>query len=65
MTNPLAEVDVEFVEGDMSGGDENFLDERIKSLQNSEIEMLGALLVQIGHELAVLRHCGWSLQCKP
>ena len=64
MTNPLAEVDVEFVEGDMSGGDENFLDERIKSLQNSEIEMLGALLVQIWHQLPVLRHC-MCLQHKP
>ena len=39
--NPLAEVDVELVEGDMRSGDENFLDKRVDSLKNSEIEKLG------------------------
>lgn len=43
--NPLALVDVELVEGDMCGGDENFLNESVDSLENSEIENLGALLV--------------------
>lgn len=43
--NPLAEVDVELVEGDMRSGDENFLDKRVDSLKNSEIEKLGAMLV--------------------
>lgn len=44
-TNPLTEIDVKLVEGDMGGGDENFLDERVDSLENSEVEKLGALLV--------------------
>lgn len=39
------------VEGGMSGGDENFVDEGIDSLQNIEVGILGALLVQIGHRL--------------
>lgn len=41
----MAEIDVKLVEGDMGGGDENFLDERVDSLENSEVEKLGALLV--------------------
>lgn len=64
--NPLAEIDVKLVEGDMSCGDENFLDERVDSLQNSEIEKLGALLVEIRHQLSVLRHFWFvSVQHKP
>ena len=43
--NPLTEVDVELVEGDMCGGDENFFNEGVDSLENSEIEKLGAVLV--------------------
>ena len=55
---PLGEVDVELVEGDVCSGDEDFLDEGVDALKNSEVEELGAVLVEIGHELPVLRHFG-------
>ena len=48
-TNPLAKVDVELVEGDVSNNDEDFLDEGIDSMENGEVEKLRALLVQIWH----------------
>ena len=48
-TNPLAKVDVELVEGDVSSSDEDLLDEGIDSLENGEVEELCALLVQIWH----------------
>ena len=47
--NPLAKVDVELVEGDMSSSDKDLLDEGIDSLENGEVEELHALLVQIWH----------------
>ena len=47
--NPLAKVDVELVEGDVSSSDEDLLDEGIDSLENCEVEELRALLVQIWH----------------
>ena len=52
----MASVDVEFVEGDVCGGDENLLHEGIDPLQHREIEDFGGLLVEIGHQFAVLRH---------
>ena len=55
-SNPLGEVDVELVEGDVCGGDEDFLDEGVDALENGEVEELRALLVQIRHHLPVLRH---------
>ena len=47
--NPLAKVDVELVEGDVSSSDKDLLDEGIDSLENGEVEELHALLVQIWH----------------
>ena len=47
--NPLAKVNVELVEGDVSSNDEDLLDEGIDSLENGEVEELRALLVQIWH----------------
>ena len=47
--NPLAKVDVELVEGDVSSSDKDLLDEGIDSLENAEVEELHALLVQIWH----------------
>lgn len=55
-TNPLVILDVEFVEGDMCGGDQNLFDEGIDSLQDGEIEHFGALLIQIWHQFPRLRH---------
>lgn len=52
----MAEVDVELVEGDVSSGDEDLLDEGVDSLENGKIEELRALLVQIWHQLPALRH---------
>lgn len=43
--NPLAEIDVELIEGDVCCGDENFLNERVDSLENSEVQKLRTLLV--------------------
>lgn len=53
---PLAEVDVELIEGDMSSSDENFFNEGIDALKNGQIEKLGALLVQVRHQFPVLSH---------
>ena len=47
--NPLAKVDVELVEGDVSSSDKDLLDEGIDLLENGEVEELHALLVQIWH----------------
>lgn len=52
--DPLAEVDVELVEGDVGSSDENFLHEGVDSLENSKVEELRALLVQIWHQLPAL-----------
>jgi len=55
-TNPLVVFDVEVVEGDMSGGEENLVDEGIDSLEHGEIEHLRALLIQIRRQFLRLRH---------
>lgn len=54
MTNPLAELDIELVEGDMSSGDENFFNIRVDSPEDGQIQDFGALLVQIGHQFSIL-----------
>lgn len=51
----MIEVDVELVEGDVGGGDEDLFDEGIDSLQNREIEDFCALLVEIWHQFSALR----------
>lgn len=45
----MASLGVELVKGDVSCSDENFLNKWVDSLENGEIEKLGALLVQIWH----------------
>ena len=55
----MAEIDVEFVEGDVCGGEEDLLDERVDTLEDSQIEELGTGLIQIRHQFAApvsLRH---------
>jgi hypothetical protein len=52
----LAELNVEFIESDMSGCDEDFLDVWIDPLENCEIEEPRTVLVQIWDYLPVLRH---------
>ena len=42
---PLIELDVEFVEGDMSGGHEDLFDEGIDPLEDGQVENFGALLI--------------------
>lgn len=49
MNYPLAVIDVEFVEGNMSSSDKNLFNERIDTLKNRQVEELGAVLVQIRH----------------
>lgn len=55
-TDPLVRIDVEFVEGDMSGRDQNLLHEGVHPLEDGEIEEFGALLVEVRHQLPALRH---------
>lgn len=52
----MVEIDVELVEGDVGGGDEDFLDEGIDPLEHCEVERLRAMLVQVRQQLPVLRH---------
>ena len=54
--NPLIEIDVEFVEGDVSGGDQDLLNIGIDSLEHGEVEEFCAVLVQIRHQFTALRH---------
>lgn len=56
LATPFAKVSVELVEGDVSGGDENFLDGGVDSLQNRQIQKLRALLVQVRRQFPVLGH---------
>lgn len=42
-------LDVELVEGDVRGCDQNLLDERVDSLEHREIQYFGAVLIQVGH----------------
>nr|GMD53015.1 hypothetical protein BHM03_00035630 [Ipomoea batatas] len=62
LSTPLARINVKFIEGDVSGGDENFLNVGIDSLQNGEVEQLRAVLVKIWHQFPALRHgvCAFS-----
>jgi hypothetical protein len=52
----LAALDVERIERNVRGGDENLFDEGVHSLEHGEIEHFGALLVEIGHQFSGLRH---------
>lgn len=52
----MTELNVEFIESDMSGSDKDFFDVGIDSLENFEIEGLCTVLVQIWDQLPVLRH---------
>lgn len=54
-TNPLVAFDVEVVQRDMCGGEEDLVDERIHSPEHREIEHLGALAIQIRRQF-LLRH---------
>lgn len=57
LPTPLVEVDVEIVESDVGGGDEDVLDGGIDPLEHSEVEHLGAPLVEVRRQLpAVVRH---------
>jgi hypothetical protein len=54
----LAGVDVKLVEGNMRSSSEDILDVPVHALQHGEIELLGAVLVQLRREgLPILRHC--------
>ena len=55
-SHPLVELDIELVEGDVSRGHENVLDEGVDPLEDCEVEELGALLIEIGHQFPVLCH---------
>lgn len=59
-TNPLVGFDVEVVERDMSGGEENLVDEWIDSLEHSEIQHLRALLIQIRRQFLGMRHLSFA-----
>lgn len=48
--DPLSSIDVELVEGDVSGRHKNLIDEWVHSLQNSEVECFGYLLIQVRHQ---------------
>jgi hypothetical protein len=52
----LVALDVELIEGNMRGGDEDLFDEGIDSLEHGEIEHFGALLIEIRHQFPSLRH---------
>ena len=52
----MVALDVELVEGNMRGGDEDLFDEGIDSLEHGEIEHFGALLIEIRHQFPSLRH---------
>ena len=60
-TNPLVAFDVEVVEGDMRGSEENLVDVRIDSLEHGEIQHLRALLIQIRRQFLRLRHFNFFL----
>lgn len=51
MANPLIEVEIKLVEGDMGGGEKDLLHEGVDPLEDGEVEHLRALLVQIRHQL--------------
>lgn len=53
-TNPLAAFDVEVVEGDVCGSEENLVDEWIYALEHCEIQNLRALLIQIRRQFLTL-----------
>lgn len=55
-TNPLIELNIEFVKGNMRRRYQNLFDERIHSLKNGEIEELGTMLIEIRHQFPRLRH---------
>lgn len=60
-TYPLTNLDVEFIEGDVSCCDKDFFDERIDSLENCEIEEPRTVLIHIWwDQLPVLRHLSKS-----
>ena len=53
----MTDLDVEFIESDVSGSDEDFLDERIETLEDCEIEEPRTVLIHIWRDqLPVLRH---------
>ena len=53
----MTDLDVEFIESDVSGSDEDFLDERIETLEDCEIEEPRTVLIHIWwDQLPVLRH---------
>lgn len=52
----MIEFDVEIVESDMSSSDENLFNEGIHTLENSEIEHVGALMVQVRRQFCGITH---------
>ena len=57
LTHPLIRICIELIEGDMSRGRQNVLHVPIHPLQHCEVELLGAVLIQLRwHRFPILRH---------
>ena len=57
LTHPLIRICIELIEGDMSRGRQNVLHVPIHPLQHCEVELLGAVLIQLRwHRFSIMRH---------